>query len=156
MSTTITPRFDLGKHAGGPLAAMRRVEERIELDPTIRELVTLRASFVNGCAFCIDMHWADARANGESEERLAQVAAWHESPFFTSRERAALTLTDAVTDVGGTHVPDDAWDEAARHFDQDELAHLVFQIGAINLWNRVVVSARAVPASYAPHDGVGE
>jgi AhpD family alkylhydroperoxidase len=127
---------------------MVRVERRIELDPTIRALVKLRASFINGCAFCVDMHWADARAHGESEVRLAQVGAWHESPFFTRRERAALALTDAVTHVGETHVPDDVWGDAASNFEEDELAHLVFQIGAINLWNRVVVSARTVPASY--------
>ena len=149
MSTAaITPRIDLAKHAGGPLGAMIRVEQRIELDPTIKELVKLRASLRNGCAFCVDMHWTDARASGETETRLAQVGAWHESPFFTPRERAALGLTDAVTDVGDTHVPNDIWEEAARHFDDRELAHLVFQIGAINLWNRVAVSARTPPSSY--------
>jgi AhpD family alkylhydroperoxidase len=144
-----TPRIDLNRHAAAPYAAVVRLEQRIELDPVLKELVKLRASFINGCAFCIDMHWADARARGESEQRLAQVAAWHESPFFDDRERAALALTDAVTNVSTTHVPDDVWAEAERHFEPDELGHLLFQIGAINLWNRIAISARTPPASYS-------
>jgi AhpD family alkylhydroperoxidase len=131
---------------------MLRVEERIELDPTLRELVDVRASQINGCAFCIDMHWARARAGGESEARLAQLAAWHESPFFDDRERAALALTEAVTHVSQTHVPDEVWADAEAHFQADELAHLLFQIAAINLWNRILVALRALPASYASHE----
>jgi AhpD family alkylhydroperoxidase len=149
MSTHTTPRIDLIRHAGAPYAAMQRVEERIRLDRRLRLLVKLRASQINGCAFCLDMHWPHARAEGESELRLSQLAAWRESPFFDARERAALALTDAVTHVAGTHVPDDVWEEAARHFDDEELAHLVFTIAAINLWNRVSVAARTVPASHA-------
>jgi AhpD family alkylhydroperoxidase len=111
-------------------------------------LVKLRASQINGCAYCLDMHWPHARAQGESELRLSQLAAWRESPYFDDRERAALALTEAVTHVSSTHAPDDVWEEAARHFDADELAHLLFAIAAINVWNRVAVSARSVPASY--------
>lgn len=143
------PRIDLLQHAGAPYGAMVRVEERIQLDPTIRHLVKLRASQLNGCAFCLDMHWPDARAHGESELRLSQLAAWPESPFFSERERAALALTDAVTHVSTTHVPDDVWAEAERHFDADELANLLVAIAAINFWNRIAVSARTLPASYA-------
>jgi AhpD family alkylhydroperoxidase len=143
-----TPRIDLTRHAGAPYAAMSRLEERIDLDPRVRSLVKVRASVVNGCAFCLDMHWTHARSEGETELRLSQLAAWHESPFFDERERAALALTDAMTDVAATHVPDEVWDRAAAHFDQDELGHLLFAIGAINLWNRVVVAARRMPASY--------
>ncbi len=143
------PRLDLESHAGGPLAAMVRLEERIRFDPRLRELVKLRASQINACAFCIDMHWRDARAQGVPEHRLAQLDAWQESPFFDERERAALALTEAVTLVSTTHVPDQVWTEAERHFDPDALANLLFVIAAINLWNRLSVSARTPPASYA-------
>jgi AhpD family alkylhydroperoxidase len=145
---TTTPRIDVADHAGAPMAAMIRLEERIELDHTIKALVKLRASIVNGCAFCIDMHWADARAAGESEQRLAQVAAWDESPYFDARERAALALTDAITAVGETRVPDDVWEQAAGQFDEAELAHLVVAIAAINFWNRVAIATRRQPASW--------
>jgi AhpD family alkylhydroperoxidase len=135
-------------HAGGPYAAMVRVEERIDLDPSLRHLVKIRASQMNHCAFCIDMHWTDARADGESELRLSQLAAWDESPAFTDRERAALALTEAVTLVSETHVPDDVWAQAKAHFGDDELANLLVAIAAINFWNRVSVAARTTPASF--------
>ncbi len=145
----MNPRIELARHAGGPLAAMARVEERITLDPVVRELVKLHASQINGCVFCIDMHWIEARASGEPEVRLAQLVAWQESPHFSERERAALALCEAVTHVSATRVPDDVWNTAAAHFEPDELAHLLFQIAATNLWNRVCVAARTVPASLA-------
>jgi AhpD family alkylhydroperoxidase len=94
--------MDLARLAGAPVDAMVKLEERIDLDPGLRELVRLRASLINGCAFCIDMHWTALRSDGESEVRLAQLAAWEESPFFDERERAALALTDAVTRVSAT------------------------------------------------------
>jgi AhpD family alkylhydroperoxidase len=146
---TITdkPRLSLPHVTGAAFAAMVRLEERIKLDPTIRLLVQVRASQMNGCAFCLDMHWTEARAAGESEARLAQLDAWAESPFYDERERAALALTEAMTRVAATHVPGDVWAHAARQFDDDELANLVWAIGAINLWNRVQVATRAVPAS---------
>jgi AhpD family alkylhydroperoxidase len=148
MSTTIRrPRLDLPRTAGAAFAAMIRLEERITLDTTIRDLVKVRASQINGCAFCLDMHWTDARAHGESELRLAMLDAWAESPFYDDRERAALALTEAMTHVSDTHVPDDVWARAERHFDASELANLVWAIGAINLWNRVEIATRAVPAS---------
>lgn len=146
--TNTTPRIDLMALAGGPFAAMIRLEERIELDARIKELVKLRASIVNGCAFCIDMHWTDARAAGESEQRLSQVAAWDESPYFDARERAALALTDSITHVGETRVPDDVWEAAAAQFDDTELANLVIAIAAINFWNRVAIATRKQPASW--------
>jgi AhpD family alkylhydroperoxidase len=141
------PRLSLPDTTGAAFAAMIRVEERIKLDHRIRLLVQVRASQINGCAFCLDMHWTDARAAGESEVRLAQLDAWAESPFYDERERAALALTEAMTDVAATHVPDDVWARAARQFDKEELANLVWAIGAINLWNRVEIATRAVPAS---------
>jgi AhpD family alkylhydroperoxidase len=143
-----TPRLDLTRNARAAFAAMVRVEERIDLDAPLRRLIQVRASQLNGCARCIDMHWAEARAGGESEVRLAQVGAWHESPFFDERERAALALTDAMTHIAGTHVPDDVWADAAAEFDAEELAQLVFAIAAINCWNRLMVATRATPASY--------
>ena len=144
---TQTPRLDLAHTAGAAFAGMLRLEERIKVDRTIRELVQIRASQINGCAFCLDMHWTDARARGESELRLSQLDAWAESPFYDERERAALALTEAMTHVAETRVPDDVWARAARHFDEEELANLVWAIGAINLWNRVKLATRALPAS---------
>jgi AhpD family alkylhydroperoxidase len=152
MATSTRSRIDMQHHAGAPYAAMVRLEERIDLDPRLRHLVKVRASQINGCAFCIDMHWAQARADGESEERLAQLAAWHESPFYDDRERAALALADAVTNVADTHVPDDVWAEAEAHFPPGELAHLVVAIAAINFWNRVSIASRKAPASYENAD----
>jgi AhpD family alkylhydroperoxidase len=116
----------------------------------LRELIRVRASQINGCAFCIDMHWKDARAAGESEERLYSLAAWRESPLYSDRERAALELCEAITLVADTHVPDDVWEQAAAEFDGGELANLVFAITAINAWNRLVISVRTEPGHYQP------
>ena len=110
----------------------------------------MRASQLNGCAFCIDMHWQDARAAGEREDRLYALDAWRESPLFSPRERAALELCEAVTLVSETHVPDDVWERAAAAFESDELAQLVFAIAAINAWNRLMISARSEPGHYQP------
>lgn len=153
MSTTEThthprPRLDPFGLAGPVAAAMARVEQRIELDPVLRELIKLRASQINGCAFCLDMHWADAKAAGESDVRLAQLGAHQESPYFDARERAVLALTDAVTLVSETHVPDEVWDRAAQQLDEVELANVLLQIAAINFWNRVAVASRMLPASW--------
>lgn len=105
--------------------ALVALERELRIDPVLRELVKLRASILNGCAYCIDLHTKDARKADESEQRLHAVAAWHEAPFFNERERAALALTDAVTLIADTHVPAAAYDQAARHFDAQELAHLI-------------------------------
>jgi AhpD family alkylhydroperoxidase len=141
--------MDLARLAGAPIGAIVKFEERIDVDPRLSELVRLRASLINGCAFCIDMHWTKLRDDGESEVRLAQLAAWEESPFFDERERAALALTDAVTHVSTTHVPDEVWARAESHFPPEELSQLLLAIAAINLWNRLAISTRGVPASYA-------
>lgn len=152
MSTTThpahEPRLDVFAHAKPAYAAMARVEERIDLDPVLKELVKLRASQINGCAFCLDMHWAAAKAAGERDVRLAQLAAHAESPYFDARERAVLALTDAVTLVSETHVPDDVWAAAAAELDEAELANVLLQIAAINFWNRLAVATRMVPASW--------
>jgi AhpD family alkylhydroperoxidase len=130
--------------------AMVALEQEIELDPVVRELVELRASILNGCAYCIDMHTKRARRAGESEQRLYALAAWHDAPFFTERERAALALTDVVTLVAEARVPLAVYEEAARHFDPEELAYLIWQIAAINVWNRVAIATRMPVGTYQP------
>lgn len=119
------------------------------LDPILVELIRMRASQLNGCAFCLNMHSADARAAGEAEHRLYTLSAWWETPYFTARERAALALTEAVTQVADGHVPDDVYAEAARHFDEQELARVIGVTVAINSWNRIVITSRTPPP---PHD----
>lgn len=144
-------RLRLSEVAPKQYGAMFRLERTIELDRTIRELVKIRASQINGCAFCIDMHWQDARAAGESESRLYLLNAWRESPdVYSERERAALDLCEAITLVADTHVPDGVWERAAAEFDSDELAQLVFAIASINTWNRLLISARQEPGHYTP------
>jgi AhpD family alkylhydroperoxidase len=120
------------------------------LEPPLLELVKVRASQVNGCAFCLDMHTQDARAAGETEQRLYALSAWRETPFFTDRERAALAWTEAVTLVAGG-VSDAEYEEARRHFSEKELADLTWAVIAINGWNRLAISFRAVPGTYKPH-----
>jgi AhpD family alkylhydroperoxidase len=115
------------------------------VDHTVLELVKLRASMLNGCAFCVDMHSRDALAAGESSRRLFAVAAWREAPFFDERERTALALTDAVTRLGEHGVPDEVWDAAAKVWSEKELADLVVAIATINVWNRIAVTSQAQP-----------
>ena len=149
-STVEAERMNIGREAPALARALVALEREIRIDPALRELVKLRASILNGCAYCIDMHTKDARKAGESEQRLYAIAAWHEAPFFSERERAALALTDAVTLIADTHVPAAVYDEAARHFDPEELAHLIWQIAAINVWNRVAVATRTPVGTYKP------
>jgi AhpD family alkylhydroperoxidase len=120
------------------------------LDPVIYELVKMRASQINQCAFCIDMHSKDARAMGETEQRLYALSAWRETSFFTERERAALALTEAVTLVADTHVPDDVVEEAKECFDDEELMQLLFAIIEINSWNRLAITVRSRVGDYQP------
>jgi AhpD family alkylhydroperoxidase len=141
-------RIDLEEVGREPMMAMFHLEQSIELDTTLANLVKVRASQINGCAVCIDMHWKDARAGGESEERLYSLDAWRESPLYDDRERAALGLTEAMTRVAETHVPDDVWEEAAASFSEGELANLVFEITAINSWNRLMITFRVEPGHY--------
>jgi AhpD family alkylhydroperoxidase len=143
-------RLSVGREAPELSQALVALEREIRIEPVLRELVKLRSSILNGCAYCIDMHTKDARKDGESEQRLYAVAAWHEAPFFSERERAALALTDAVTLLADTHVPAEVWEEAAHHFDPGELAHLLWQIAAINAWNRIAVATRQTVGDYQP------
>ncbi|WP_238434161.1 carboxymuconolactone decarboxylase family protein [Micromonospora tarensis] len=122
---------------------------RANVDHTVLELVKLRASMINGCAYCVDMHSRDALAGGESSRRLFAVAAWREARFFDERERAALALTDAVTRLGEHGVPDEVWDDAAKVWSEKELADLVMAIATINVWNRIGVTMRLEPPAQA-------
>jgi AhpD family alkylhydroperoxidase len=142
-------RMQLPKAAPRQYAAMSRLEGSIELEPRLRDLIRLRASQLNGCAFCIDMHWKDARAAGESEERLYSLDAWRESPLYSERERAGLALCEAVTLVSASQVPDDVWDRAHAALGE-ELAQVVFAITAINAWNRLMITTRVEPGHYRP------
>ena len=133
--------------------AMLGLEKQVRqagFDGKLLDLVRMRASQINGCAYCLDMHSKDARANGETEQRLYGLNAWRESPYYSARERAALEWTEAVTLVSETHVPDDVYERVREQFSEDELAHLSLAVVAINGWNRLNVAARTVPGDYVP------
>jgi AhpD family alkylhydroperoxidase len=147
------PRIDASKLSAEPQKALLAIEKYIAgcgLERNLRELVKMRASQINGCAYCIDMHSKDARAGGETEQRLYALNAWRETPFFTDRERAALAWAEAVTLLSETGVPDDVYEEAREHFDEQELVDLTWAVATINAWNRMAVSFRAVPGAYQP------
>jgi AhpD family alkylhydroperoxidase len=150
----MNPRINAQKVAPGASQAMLSLENYVRkssrLEPPLLELVRMRASQINGCAFCIDMHSKDARAGGESEQRLYALDAWRETPFFTDRERAALAWTEAVTLVSRDHVPDSVYEEARRYCSEEELVNLTLALVAINGWNRLAISFRAVPGEYQP------
>lgn len=147
------PRMDYMKTAPDGYKAMSALESCVRqsgLEHSLLELVKARASQINGCAFCLDMHTKDARAGGETEQRLYTLSAWQETPFFTDRERAALAWTEAVTRVADTHVPDDVFELVRQQFTEKELADLTLAIVTINGWNRLAVAFRKVPGSYQP------
>ncbi len=137
------------------MAALERYIRRCGLEQPLIELVKLRASQINGCAYCIDMHTKDARAAGETEQRLYLLDAWREAPFYSPRERAALAWTEAVTTLEG-HVPDELYEETRRHFSEKELVDLNWVVVAINAWNRLAIPFRAEVGSYQPAAGVRE
>ncbi len=149
-------RLDFDAEAGGFARAMAQLDkaatrelDSVDFDQRLRELVRIRASQINGCAYCIDMHTKDARAIGESEQRLYGLAAWRETPYFSERERAALAFTEAVTLVADDHVPTEAYDAVAERFSDAEVAALVSMIVTVNAWNALSVSTRAwAPGSY--------
>lgn len=147
------PRIDYMHVAPAAVRAQYGLEAYVRecgLEPALLELVKLRASYMNGCAYCVDMHTKDARAAGETEQRLYSVPVWREAPYYTPRERAALAWTESVTDLGRTGVPDDVYAEVRRHFDEKEVVDLTMAVIAINGWNRLAVTFRAVPGSYQP------
>ena len=162
MTDTQTPqipvRLDFDQHASDFSAAMSRLDraatkelDKVDFDHRLRELVRIRASQLNGCAYCIDMHTKNARAIGETEQRLYGVAAWEETPYFSARERAALAFTESVTRCSETHVPAEDYDAVAAHFTPAEVGALLSLIVAINAWNLLSVASRAwEPGSYEP------
>ena len=147
------PRIDHRKVAPRALQAMLTLQAYVNgsgLEPSLLELIKMRASQINGCAFCLDMHSKDARAAGESEQRLYLLDAWREAPLYSARERAALEWTEAVTLVREGHVPDDVYRSVREHFSEEELVNLTLAVVAINGWNRVSIAFRADAGSYVP------
>lgn len=146
-------RIDYRQVAPGALGAMFGLERYVResgLEHSLLELVKLRASQINGCAYCVDMHTKDARAAGESEQRLYAVSVWREAPFFSERERAALAWTEALTLVSERGVPDDLYAEVREHFSERELVDLTLAVVAINGWNRLAISFRPAVGEYQP------
>src|SRR5579872_314270 len=147
------PRIEATKYAPGALKSMLELEKYISecgLDPKLIFLMKVRASQINGCAYCLDMHSIDARANGESEQRLYALDAWRETPFFSDRERAALQWTESITKVSETHVPDTVFEETKKYFSEKEIVDLTIVATTINMWNRFAIATRAVPGQYKP------
>jgi AhpD family alkylhydroperoxidase len=145
------PRIDYQKASPNAVKAMMALEAAVRhtgLEPSLLELVKMRASQINGCAYCLDMHSKDARARGETEQRLYALNAWRETPFYTERERAALEWTEALTLVSETHVPDGVFVKVRERFSEEEIANLTLAVVAINGWNRFAISFRVVPGEY--------
>src|ERR1700722_14175045 len=135
------------------MQAMRPIEQYVRksgLETPLLEVVRLRASQINGCAYCIDMHSKDARAAGETEQRLYGLEAWRETPYYNERERAALEWTEAVTLVAATHVPDSVYENVSAQFSEEEIKTLTLAVAMINMWNRLNVALRTVPGDYKP------
>jgi AhpD family alkylhydroperoxidase len=147
------PRLNYLKVAPDGYKAMLGLEmylHKCGLEEPLLHLIKLRTSQINGCAFCLDMHWKDLRAIGESEQRLYSLDAWRECPYYTERERAALAWTEAVTLVTVGHVADSVYEEVRPHFTEKELSDLTLAIGTINAWNRLAIAGRTVPGTYQP------
>jgi len=150
------PRLDFVKAAPEPLKTMMTLEKTLgaAIEPKLLHMIKLRASQINGCEYCIDMHWKDARAGGETEQRLYGLDAWRESPFYTDRERAALAWTESLTLIAVAHAagnepaPDGDFELARKHFNDAELANLSWAIAAINAWNRIAIGFRSKPGVY--------
>jgi AhpD family alkylhydroperoxidase len=152
MTPRVSPAEYLKSGLTKALIGLQREVEASGLEHATLELVKIRASQINGCAYCLDMHTKDARALGETEQRIYALSAWRETPFFSDRERAALEWTEAVTQVASSHVPDRVYDVVAPYFSESELVALTFAVATINAWNRLAISFRALPGSYvSPH-----
>ena len=146
-------RMNYAKAAPGVRRAMNGLETYLDgcgLEPALKELVKLRASQINGCAYCVDMHSLDARAGSETEQRLYALPVWQETPFFSERERAALLWTEKLTLISLDHVPEEVYEQVRPHFTDEELANLTLLIATINAWNRFGIAFRAVPGRYTP------
>jgi AhpD family alkylhydroperoxidase len=153
---TMEPRINCTQASPEAYQAMAALQAGVNasgLETKLLELVKIRASQINGCAYCLDMHGKDARAEGETTQRLDVLPAWREAPFYTERERAALAWTEALTEVSKTHVPDTVYEAAREHFDEKELVDLTLAVVAINGWNRFAIGFRAVPGTYRRKGG---
>jgi len=149
----MSARIDFTKASPDAVKAMYGLERYLRicgLEESLVHLVKMRASQINGCAYCLDMHSKDARAAGETEQRLYVLDAWREAPFYTDRERAALAWTEALTRIAETHGPDEVYREAREQFDEKELMDLTLAIVTINAWNRIAIGFRAEPGQYEP------
>src|SRR6266853_1565840 len=145
--TAMKPRMNYFQAAPDTVKALTALETQVQgsgLEQSLIELVKTRASQINGCAFCINMHTQDARKHGETEQRLYLLSAWRESPLYTDRERAALAWTEAVTLIAETHAPDNLYEDVRANFSESETVNLTMLIGAINAWNRIAISFRAI------------
>jgi AhpD family alkylhydroperoxidase len=152
-------RLSYSKAAPEGIEILRKLESYLKkagLEPNLMELVKLRASQINGCAYCIDMHTKDARNQGESEQRLYGVSAWQEAPFYSERERAALAWTESVTQISEDQVPDEIYNLVKKHFTERELVDLTLAVIAINAWNRLAISFRTPAGSYEPDHPVAK
>jgi AhpD family alkylhydroperoxidase len=146
-------RLKYARVVPGAIKAMQGLETYLAscgLEPKLKELIKLRASQINGCAYCVDMHSQDARALGETEQRLYALPVWQETPFFTERERAALLWTEKVTLISVDHVPDEVYEQVRQHFSEEELVNITLAVATINAWNRLAISFRSVPGTYKP------
>ena len=150
----MTSRIDIRKYltsdAGQAMLNLGKAVENSGLERSLLELVKTRASQINGCAYCIDMHTKDARAMGETEQRLFGLNAWRETPFFSERERAALEWTEAITRIADNHVPDELYDRVRLHFNEQQLVALTFAATVINAWNRLAITFRVPVGTYQP------
>jgi AhpD family alkylhydroperoxidase len=154
MTTDFTVRMDFEAHASRfskVMGSLDAASRQGDLDKGLAELVRIHASQINGCAYCVDMHTKDARAGGETEQRIYALPVWREVPYFTEAERAALALTEAVTVLTEGHVPEEVFQNAAKHFDEARLAQLISILVTINAWNAISVTTHAwTPGSYQP------
>jgi AhpD family alkylhydroperoxidase len=141
---------EIGRGILQVMYGMERYIRECGLDSKLVHLMKVRASQMNGCAYCLDMHWKDAVADGEKEQRLYSLEAWRETPYYTDRERAALAWVESITFISSNHVPDELYEDVRKHFNEQELANLTFVAATINTWNRLVISARVVPGTYEP------
>lgn len=148
-------RFSVRQSSPELFGAYAGLEQAVHqaLDPALYELIKMRASQLNGCAFCLDMHSKEARAQGETEQRLYLLSGWREAPVYTRQERAALGLTEAVTLIAENHVPDDVWEEAAQAFTRQELGGVLMAIVTINGWNRIAITSRTPAGHHQPRSG---
>jgi len=150
----MTPRIDISKHFGdAPVKALFALSQAVDksgLDKRLYELVKIRASQINGCAYCLDMHTKDARAAGETEQRIYALNAWRETPFYDDRERAALEWTEALTRLGESHAPDELYERVRQQFDEAGFLALTFAVIVINSWNRLAIASRAPAGTYQP------